>query len=135
MKFLYVVFEASNHWFAINYTYHKNKLIIKQSTYDPCFFYSFCLLDIEEMQINNTLILVDNNFASTKEDAIKSTKIIFKNREHLILTYPLKFNDTQIKLNLNRMILTKKIHIKEIFLIIDHVTDFTSFKEITKKNY
>lgn len=61
-------------------------------TYDPHFLHSFCFFDIIEIQIDDKLILADNNFASVKENTIKSPKIIIKNREILSLVPPLKLN-------------------------------------------
>lgn len=44
------------------------------------------------MQIDNTFILVNYNFPSIEKNAIKSAKIIIKDKKHLIFTYSLKFN-------------------------------------------
>lgn len=44
------------------------------------------LLGIMEMHINNILILVNNNFTSIEEEAIKSAKIVIKNKEYLSST-------------------------------------------------
>lgn len=46
MKLLYGVSEARNHWFATYYTYHKDKLEMKESTYDLYLLYSFDPYDI-----------------------------------------------------------------------------------------
>lgn len=56
-----------------------------------------------------------------------------KDRKYFTFLYPLKFKDTQIKLNLNGIILTKKSYIESILSVIDHITDFTSFRKIIKK--
>lgn len=47
--------------------YHKEKLGIIESIYDFCFFFRFEPLRIVEIQIDNILILINNNFASTKK--------------------------------------------------------------------
>ena len=39
-------------------------------------------------------MIVDNDFASSKENTIKFTKIIIKDKEYLISIYLLKFNGT-----------------------------------------
>lgn len=101
--------------------------------YDPCFLYSSSSLGIIRMQIDDILILADNNFASTKENAIRLAKIMTKNKEHLTSAHLLKFNGVQIKLNLNRIVLTKESYVKEILLITDHAADFTSLRGIIKK--
>ena len=133
MKPLYGLLKAENHWFATYYIYHKEKLKMTKSIYNPCLFIRSKLLGIMEMQTNDTLILVDNNFASIKEEAIKSIKIMTKDRKYLILIYSLKFNGAQIKLDSNGIILTKKSYIRGILLVINHATDSISFKKITKK--
>ena len=85
------------------------------------------------MQTNNILILANNNFASTKKDAIRSAKIITKDKKHLTPTHSLKFNRAQIKLDLNRIVITKKSHVRGILLITDHIADSISLKEIIRK--
>lgn len=106
---------------------------MRESTFASYLLYSFTLFCIIEIQINNTLILADNNYTSIKEDTIKSTKIMTKNREYLISSYLLKFNNTQIKLNSNGIILIKESYIGRIFLVTDYVVNFTGFKGIIKK--
>lgn len=85
------------------------------------------------MQIDNTLILIDIDFTNTEKNAIRLAKIIKKNKEYPTSTHFLKFNNVQIKLNSNRIILIKKCHIREILLVIDYVADFTSFGRIIRK--
>ena len=133
MKPLYGVPKAGNHWFATYYTHHKEKLGMIESTYDPCLLYSSSSFGIVGMQTDNTLILADNNFASTEEDAIRSAKIMTKDKEHLTPAHPPKFNGTQIKLDLNGIVLIKKSHIGGIFPVTDHAADSTSSKGITRK--
>ena len=104
-----------------------------KSTFDPCLFFRSELLGIVRMQTDNTLILADNNFASTKEEAIKSAKIITKDREYFTPIHPLKFDDVQIKLDSNGIVLTIKSHVGGILPVTDHVADSTSSKRITRK--
>lgn len=85
------------------------------------------------MQTNDILILADNNFASTEEKAIKSTKIMTKDRKHFTSTHSLKFNSAKIKLNSNGIVLIKKSHVCAIFLVTNHDADSISLKRITKK--
>ena len=133
MKPLYGVPEAGNHWFAIYHTHHKEKLGMTKSTYDSCLFFRSEPLGIVGMQTDDTLILADNNFASTEEEAIKSAKIMTKNREYLTPAHPLKFNGAQIKLDSNGIVLTKESHIEGILPVTDHAADFTSSRGITRK--
>lgn len=85
------------------------------------------------MQTNNTLILANNNFISTKEEIIKSAKIITKDKKYLIFIYPLKFNSAQIKFDSNDIVLTKESYIGGILPVINHATNSTSFRGITRK--
>ena len=133
IKPFYGIPEVENHWFATCHIHNKKKLGMIESTYNPCLFFIPEPLEIVKMQTNNTLILADNNFASTKKEAIKSAKIMTKNRKYLTSAYPLKFNGTQIKLNSNSIVLTKESYIEKFLPVIDYATDFTSCKGITRK--
>lgn len=62
-----------------------------------------------EMQIDDILIIDDNGFASIKKDAIRLAKIITKNKKHFIFIQPLKLNNLQIKVDLNRIVLIKNV--------------------------
>ena len=62
MKPLYSVSEVGYHWFATDHIYHEDKLKIKESTYNLCLLYCSDLCNIVEMQTDNTLILVNNDF-------------------------------------------------------------------------
>ena len=43
------------------------------------------------MQTDNILILANNDFASTKQNAIKLAKIKIKSKENLTFAYSIKF--------------------------------------------
>ena len=104
-----------------------------ESTYDPYLLFRSEPLRIMRMQIDDTLILTDNNFASTKKEAIKSAMIITKNRKYLTPVHTLRFNGTQIKLDSNGIVFTKENYVGGILLITGYVTDSISFQEITRK--
>jgi hypothetical protein len=71
------------------------------------FIYNACLLhnnnekkilfDIVKMQINDTLILINDVFAIAKEKTIKMIDIKIKSRNKLALEQVIKFNETVIK--------------------------------------
>ena len=61
------------------------------------------------MQTNNTLILVNENFANMEEKRVKDIIIMTKDQKYLISAKSVKFNKIQIKLDLNSIILTKKV--------------------------
>lgn len=85
------------------------------------------------MQINNILILVDNNFASNKEEIIKIAKLITKNCKYLIFAQLIKFNKAKIKLNSKDIVLTKKCYINSIFLVTNQNVNSISLKKIIRK--
>ena len=93
MKLLYSIPEAGNHWFTTYYIYHKEKLGMTKSTYNPCFLFRSELLEIIGIQTDDSLILANNNFTCIEEEAIKSAKIMTKDRKYLTSAHPLKFND------------------------------------------
>lgn len=84
MKLFYSILEPNNHWFTTYYTHYKKKLGIAESMYNFYLFYKSGPLAIVEMQTDNTLILIDNNLASNKEEAIKVLKLMIKDRKYLI---------------------------------------------------
>jgi hypothetical protein len=54
-------------------------------------------MKIVDMQIDDTLILIDANFAAAKEKTIINAKIMIKSRDCLDSNSSLKFNDTIIE--------------------------------------
>ena len=95
-----------------------NRLGMTQSTYDLCLLYKSNLFGIVGLQMDNTLILAEVFFANIEEDAIQSAKIMTKAREHLIITKPIKFNDTKIELESNgNIILRQKTYIGGILTV------------------
>ena len=133
LKPLYDISEAGNHWFTTYHTHYKDKLGIIKSIYNPYLFYSSNLFGIMRMQTDDTLILAVNDFASTKQDTIRSAKIMTKNREHLTSAYFLKFNGIQIKLDLNGVVWIKKSYIEGIHSVTDHIANSTYFGGLTRK--
>lgn len=83
MKSLYSILKAGNHWFTTYHKYYRDKLEMRELTYNPYFFYRSGLFNIVGMQINNTLILADNDFVSKEEVVIKVAKIMTKGQKHL----------------------------------------------------
>lgn len=77
----------------------------------------FDLLGIVKIQIDNTKILADNNFASNEQKTIKEAKIMTKDCKYLISAQFIKFNKTKIKIDLNIIVLTKESYVSCIFLI------------------
>ncbi len=101
-----------------------------QFTYDLCLLYKVTeidnLSDAVRMQIDYTLLLVDQSFVALKKETIKSAKIMIKNRERLISDNSLKYNEIRIERldsNLNEndsneiIYFRQKTHIQDIQLI------------------
>lgn len=59
-------------------------------------------------------------------------KIIIKDLKHFTFSHLLKFYGVQIKLNLKGIVLTKKIYVSGILSIINHNTESTGLREITR---
>jgi hypothetical protein len=110
IKSLYDVLEIDNHWFVTYHAHHVNKLDMTQSIYDSCFLHTNMKIDtsslhdhfhtnmnIVDMQIDDTLILIDLNFATAKKKAIIDVKIMIKSRNNLDSNSSSKFNDTIIE--------------------------------------
>jgi hypothetical protein len=71
-------------------------------TYDLCLLYKIDLKDfklsgIVDMQTDDILYETIEAFAKQKDETIKSTKIMIKNRKRLISDNFLKFNETRIE--------------------------------------
>jgi hypothetical protein len=100
-------------------------------------------MSIVDMQIDDILILADQSFAITEEEAIHSVKIMTKTREQLSLEHFLKFNDIRIeRIDPNDIIyFRQEKHIQEIqlikieFTIITNVRDKIRAMLISKKQY
>ena len=86
IKSLYEVPETEVHWFNTYYKHHTEKLIMQQSTYDPCLLYinqkskSF---EIVDLQIDDTLILKDETFANVENFHFHEAKLLAKKKEKL----------------------------------------------------
>jgi hypothetical protein len=117
-----------------------------QFTYDLCLLYKiidFILSDVIEMQIDDTLYETIEAFAKQKDEAIKSAKIMIKNREQLISENALKFNEIRIERldpNSNRNDSNKVIyfrqetHIQSIQLINSIESSIISAREKVRVN-
>jgi hypothetical protein len=144
IKSLYDVFEIDNHWFVTYHAHHVNKLDMTQSTYDLCLFHTNMKIDtssilqislkndhfhtshfhtdmkIVDMQIDDTLILIDTNFAIAEEKTIINAKIMIKSRNCLDSNFSLKFNDTIIERQKNDIYL-RQISQSDHFQLIQNV--------------
>ncbi len=123
-----------------------------QFTYNSCLLYiitkdtvvSRIDINIVSMQIDDTLILIDQSFAIVEKEAIHSAKIMIKTRKQLILANLLKFNDTRIeRIDSNDTIyFRQETHIQDIQLIdsvestiITNAQDKVRIKLIFKNQY
>jgi hypothetical protein len=102
-----------------------------QFTYDLCLLHKIIdsiISDVIDMQIDDTLYEAIEAFAKQKDDAIKSAKIMIKNRKRLISENSLKFNEIRIeRLDSNEIIYSRqKTHIQDIQLIQSVESSITS---------
>jgi hypothetical protein len=118
IKSLYEVSETDNHWFKTYHDHHINKLRIIQLTYDLCLLYIIdrICMSIVDMQIDDTLILIDQSFVVVEKEAIHSVKIMTNSREQLSFAHFLRFNDIRIeRIDSNDIIyLRQEKHIQNI---------------------
>lgn len=133
MKLLYSILKLGNYWFTIYYIHYKDKLEIKKLIYNFCFYYSFSIFNILEIQTSNILILANINFASRKKVVIKFARIITKDWEYFIFLQILKFYKAKIKLDLKRIILIKESYIGNILLITNYDIDSINSRAIIWK--
>ncbi len=91
----------------------------------------FKLLEIVDMQTDDTLYEAIEAFAKQKNEAIKSAKILTKDREQLISENLLKFNEIRIeRLDSNESIyFRQKTHIQDIRLIQSIESSIISARE------
>ena len=140
MKPLYGIFEAENHWFAIYHKHHLDTLAMKESTYDSCLLYSHESFGIVGMQTDDTLLLATDDFANKEEKAVKSAKILTRDRSCLTFTNSIRFNGMKIQLHFSinnstfYITLFQETHIGGIILIQKDETSFTSNRGIIRKN-
>ena len=71
---------------------------MEQSTYDLCLLYSTEPSRVVGLQTDDTLFLVDKQFADTEKKELYKAKFIAKEREELTINTPIKFNGGLIKL-------------------------------------
>jgi hypothetical protein len=131
-----------------------------QSTYDLCLLHTNMKIDtssilqislqndhlhtdmsIVDMQIDDTLILIDLNFATAKKKAIIDVKIMIKSRDHLESNSSLKFNDTIIERQKNDIYfrqISQSDHLQLIQIVDIAITsskDKIRLALISKKQY
>ena len=106
---------------------------MEESTYALYLFYRSGLFGIVIIQTDDILIFANNNFASEEEVEIKAAKIMMKDQEYFAPTQLLKFNEAQINLDSESIILTKESHIDRILLVTDYDADSASSKRIIRK--
>ena len=94
------------------------------------------------MQTNDILLLTIDDFANKKKKAVKSTKILIKNRICLTSINSIKFNNMKIQLHfdigindfVSYITLFQETHIGEITLIQKNNASFINNRGVIKKN-
>jgi hypothetical protein len=136
VKSLYEVLEAGAHWFNTYQKHHKNNLMMIESTFDSCllhieFINHFGLVDI---QTDDTLILADDEFVTLEQNELARAHLTFKQREKLISTISIKFNDGLISFSDNFLLLTQSKQFDQIRLIdVKTSVDLTSSRDEIRK--
>ena len=111
---------------------------MKESTYDFCLLYSHQSFGIVGMQTDDILLLATDDFVSKEEKAVKSAKILIRDRSCLTFINSIKFNGMKIQLHFSinnfYIILFQEIHIGGIILIQKDDISFINNRGIIRKN-
>ena len=126
--------KARNYWFKTYYNYYIDKLLIRQSTYDPCLLYSNQPFSVVGIQTDDTLILGDYDFIDKEQAQLQKASFLAKDREQLSIENDLKFNGGVIQLQDDGSItLTQERQCKNLKLVSTKTIDSTSSRGITRK--
>lgn len=86
------------------------------------------------LQIDNTFILINNEFAIRKNEIIQNFKIMTKSQKQLFIANSIRFNNIKIKLLKNKNItLNQKSPADEIQIIKNQNSLFINFRDLMKK--
>jgi hypothetical protein len=131
---LYGVPEAGNHWFQTYHRYHREKLRMDQSTYDPCLLFTKGNnIGIIGLQTDDTLLLADRSFAAEEERELQKVGFLTKEREELTATNPIKFNGGQLTMKGNSLTLTQGQHCQNLRPVSLETVDLTSARGVVRK--
>jgi hypothetical protein len=131
---LYGVPEAGNHWFQTYHRYHREKLKMEQSTYDPCLLFTKGdNIGIIGLQTDDTLLLADRDFAAEEEKELQKVGFLTKEREELMATNPIKFNGGQLTLKGNSLTLNQGQHCQNLRAVSPETVDLTSARGVIRK--
>jgi hypothetical protein len=90
--------------------------------------------EVIDIQTDDTLILANDEFVTLKQNELVRARLTFKQREKLISTISIKFNDDLIFLSDNFLLLTQSKQFDQIKLInMSFSINLTSFREEIKK--
>ncbi len=144
VKLLYGVLETEAHWFNTYQKHHKEKLLMVESIFDFCLLHIIQIDSIEfifinrfgviDIQTDDTLILADDEFVTLEQNELVRARLTFKQREKLISTISIKFNDGLIFLSDNFLLLIQSKQFDQIRLIDVKISvDLTSSRDEIRK--
>jgi hypothetical protein len=135
VKPLYGIPEAGNHWYNTYHRHHMEKLLMEQSTYDPCLMVTHKKgFGIVGLQTDDTLILSDKTFAKAEESELHDAKFLAKPREMLTQQTLVKFNGAVVTMEGNSITINQDKLCKNLSAIQLTPLDITSSRgEIRKK--
>ena len=145
IKLLYEISKAGAHWFNTYHKHHTEKLVMQQSTYDPCLLYTSKKgFGVVGLQIDDTLILKNETFANAENFHFHETKLLAKEKEKLTSQHQIKFNGAYIKQensqensqleNSQSLYLNQKRLCKNLRLIESKPKDLTNAKNVIRKS-
>jgi hypothetical protein len=126
VKPLYGVPEAGNHWFKTYHSHHLTELNMDQSTFDPCLLYSNEPFGLVGLQTDDTLFLGDMDFAIAEQSNLEKAQFLAKEREHLSIDKPIKFNGGLIQLSEQCITLNQERQCQNLRLVLQKATSTTS---------
>ena len=81
------------------------------------------------LQIDNILILADDQFAVAEKIQLIKTKLLVKNRDRLIIIISIKFNEGNLILILDDILLNQQRQYKSLRLMSKTTTDLISTRD------
>ena len=98
MKSLYEIFKTNNHWFFIYHKHHIERFVMIESNYDSCLFHCIESFAAVNIQIDDILIFVSDDFAIKKTKSSKQSTSCLNNAN--VLSLLIWSNSTAWKSNL-----------------------------------
>ena len=137
IKPLYGIPESGNHWFSTFHKHHLEKLMMKQSTFDPCLLSTNKgdPIGIAGLQTDDVLFAGNKEFAKAEDEAIRKEKFESKDQVEVTPTRPGKYNGTWITRQHDGPIyISQERHVKSIKMVEMTPATLTSSRGLSRLN-